>query len=135
MDTENMQNVVGIGTDIVECLRIAEMIEKHDMLFINRVFTPWEIEYCGSRKAATQHYSGRWAAKEAILKAMGTGWSKGIQWTDLEVRNAMGGAPSVSLSGAALEICGSKGIDEIKISISHCRMFATAFAVALGEAS
>ena len=133
MDTENMQNVVGIGTDIVECLRIAEMIEKHDIYFINRVFTPWEIEYCGSRKAATQHYSGRWAAKEAILKAMGTGWAKGIQWTDLEVRNAMGGAPSVTLSGAAADICESKGIDEIKISISHCRLFATAFAVALGE--
>ena len=49
MDTENMQNVVGIGTDIVECLRIAEMIEKHEIYFISRVFTPWEIEYCGSR--------------------------------------------------------------------------------------
>ena len=109
------------------------MIEKHEIYFISRVFTPWEIEYCGSRKAATQHYSGRWAAKEAILKAMGTGWAKGIQWTDLEVRNAMGGAPSVTLSGAAADICESKGIDEIKISISHCRLFATAFAVALGE--
>jgi len=135
MDTESMQNVIGIGTDIAECLRIAKMIEKHEDFFINRVYTPWEIEYCGSRKAATQHYAGRWAAKEAILKAMGTGWSKGIQWTDLEVRNAMGGAPSVNISGAAADICKSKGIEEIKISISHCRLFATAFAVALGDTS
>lgn len=133
MDTENMQNVIGIGTDIAECLRIGEMIEKHESLFIDRVYTPWEIEYCGSRKAATQHYTGRWAAKEAILKAMGTGWAKGIQWVDLEIRNEMGGAPKVIISGAALEICNAKGINEIKVSISHCRMFATAFAVALGE--
>ena len=66
---------------------------------------------------------------------MGTGWAKGIQWTDLEVRNAMGGAPSVELSGVAAEICRSMGIMEIKISTSHRRMFATAFAVAVGEAS
>ena len=66
-----------IGTDIVECLRIAQMIERHGELFLTRVFTPREIEYCSSRKAATQHYAGRWAAKEAILKALGTGWSRG----------------------------------------------------------
>ena len=126
-------NVVGVGTDIIECLRIAQMIEKHDEYFIRKVYTPWEIEYCGSRKAATQHYAGRWAAKEAILKAIGTGWAKGIQWTDLEIRNAMGGAPSVNLEGAARDICEQKGIVEVKISISHCRLFATAFAVALSE--
>ncbi len=128
-----MNNVIGIGTDIVECQRIAEMIEKHEDRFIRKVYTEWEIEYCGTRKAAAQHYAGRWAAKEAILKSMGTGWAKGIQWTDLEIRNAMGGAPSVTLAGAAAEISKSLGISEIKISISHCQTFATAFAVAVGE--
>ena len=128
-----MNHVIGIGTDIVDCQRIAQMIEKHEDSFIQKVYTPWEIEYCGTRKAATQHYAGRWAAKEAILKAMGTGWAKGIQWTDLEIRNAMGGAPSVTLGGAAADICESLGISEIKISISHSEMFATAFAVAVGE--
>lgn len=130
-----MNHVIGIGTDIVECQRIAQMIEKHEDSFILKVYTPWEIEYCGTRKAATQHYAGRWAAKEAILKAMGTGWAKGIQWTDLEIRNAMGGAPSVTLGGAAADICESMGISEIKISISHSESFATAFAVAVGESS
>ena len=81
--------VVGIGTDIVECLRIANMIEKHQDVFINRVFTPGEIEYCGGRKSTTQHYAGRWAAKEAILKAIGTGWANGIQWTDIEIANQL----------------------------------------------
>lgn len=124
-------NVIGIGTDIVECLRIANMIEKHDEIFVRRVFTPLEIEYCSGRKSTTQHYAGRWAAKEAILKAIGTGWAKGIQWTDIEVQNQPGGMPEVRLSGAAREICDDKGIGEVLISISHCRLFATAFATAL----
>jgi phosphopantetheine--protein transferase-like protein len=70
-------NVLGIGTDITECLRIAQMIERHGELFVGRVYTPAEIEYCRSRKQATQHFAGRWAAKEAILKALGTGWRGG----------------------------------------------------------
>ncbi len=126
-------NVVGIGTDIVECLRIANMIEKHQDVFIGRVYTSGEIEYCSGRKSATQHYAGRWAAKEAILKAMGTGWSNGIQWTDIEIANQMGGKPFVKLAGAAKEIAESRGISEILISISHCRLFATAFATAVSN--
>ena len=125
-------NVVGIGIDIVECDRIAEMIKKHDEIFVNRVFTPYEIEYCGKRKAAAQHYAGRWAAKEAILKAMGTGWAKGIRWVDLEIQSLPGGAPIVNISGAAREVCDSKGISQMLISISHCQSYATAFATAIG---
>lgn len=124
-------NVVGIGTDIVECLRIAQMIERHAELFLQRVYTAHEIEYCSARKAATQHYAGRWAAKEAVLKAMGTGWSGGIQWTDVEVRNAQGGQPRIELSGGALAACQELGIREVLISISHCRSHATAFAIAV----
>jgi holo-[acyl-carrier protein] synthase len=126
-----MNNVIGIGTDIIECLRIADMIEKHDDLFLQRVYTSSEIEYCSGRKASTQHYAGRWAAKEAILKSMGTGWAKGIHWTDIEITNAMGGKPSVQLHGAAREWCDKIGIGEILISISHCNSHATAFATAV----
>ena len=82
-----------------------------------------------------QHYSGRWAAKEAILKSMGTGWSKGIAWTDIEITNAMGGKPSVTLHGEARVICDKLGIDEVLISISHCNSHATAFATAVGAGS
>ncbi len=127
-------NVFGIGTDIVECLRIAQMIERHGDLFINRIYTPNEIDYCSSRKAATQHYAGRWAAKEAILKAMGTGWARGIRWRDIEIRNEPGGAPIVSLGGGARDICESLGIARMLISISHCRSHATAYALALNTA-
>ena len=109
------------------------MIEKHDDLFLRRVYTQWEIDYCNQRKSAVQHFAGRWAAKEAILKAMGTGWAKGIQWTDLEIRNEVGGRPFVQLVGQAQKICEQKGISQILISLSHCRQFATAFATAVGE--
>ena len=129
-----MNNVVGIGTDIVECGRIADMIEKHNDTFITRVYTAGEIAYCSERKAAVQHYAGRWAAKEAILKAMGTGWAKGIQWTDIEVINQMGGKPFVELGGVAKTICDDRGISEMLISISHCKLYATAFATAIGAA-
>jgi holo-[acyl-carrier protein] synthase len=126
-------NVVGIGTDIIECLRIAQMIERHGELFLNRVYTPHEIEYCSARKAATQHYAGRFAAKEAILKALGTGWTRGITWGDMEIRNDFGGKPRVLLGGEAREQCVQQGIKQILISISHCRTHATAYALALGS--
>ena len=126
-------NVLGIGTDVVECLRIAQMIERHGELFVTRVFTPLECEYCSSRKAATQHYAGRWAAKEAVLKAMGTGWARGIRWQDIEIRNDQGGRPRVALGGGAREVCERLGVEEMLVSISHCRTHATAFAIALGK--
>ena len=126
-------NVFGIGTDIIECSRIADMIEKHDAMFIDRVYTPVEIDYCSQRKASVQHYAGRWAAKEAILKALGTGWARGISWTDIEIRNEAGGQPKVRLGGGAREICEENGIREILVSISHCQSYATAYATALSE--
>ncbi len=126
-------NILGIGTDIIECLRIAQMIERHGELFLTRVYTPREIEYCTARKAATQHYAGRWAAKEAVLKALGTGWSRGISWTDVEVRNDAGGAPRIALAGGARTACERLGIANMLITISHCRSHATAFAIAVGS--
>ena len=126
-------NVIGIGTDIVECLRIAQMIERHGELFIDRVYTAAEIEYCRSRKQATQHFAGRWAAKEAILKAIGTGWRRGISWRDMEVRNEGGGKPIVALRGGARDVVEQLGVGEILVTISHCRSHATAFAIALGR--
>jgi holo-[acyl-carrier protein] synthase len=128
-----LMNVIGIGTDIIECLRVAKMIERHGELFLTRVYTPHEVEYCSARKAATQHYAGRFAAKEAVLKALGTGWTRGVHWRDIEVRNDLGGKPRIALSGGAREMCEKLGIGEMLISISHCRTHATAYALALGR--
>ncbi|MFL2869160.1 MAG: holo-ACP synthase [Pirellulaceae bacterium] len=126
-------NIIGIGTDIVECLRIASMIERHDELFLNRVYTRHEIQYSSSRKAATQHYAGRWAAKEAVLKALGTGWSRGIKWTDIEVISEPSGKPHCEIHGTGREVCDEMGITDVLISISHCRSHATATAIAVGD--
>jgi holo-[acyl-carrier protein] synthase len=128
-------HVVGIGADIVECLRIAKMLERHGELFTSRVYTPQEIEYCSSRKSATQHFAGRWAAKEAVLKAMGTGWVRGISWRDIEVASDAAGQLSIILSGGAAEVCARRGIERVLISIANCRSHATAYAIALGRLS
>lgn len=128
----NGQSVIGIGTDIIECSRILQMIEKHGDVFLQRVYTQEEITYCSGRKAANQHYAGRWAAKEAVLKALGTGWAHGIQWTDVEVVNQQGGKPIIVLTNKALEISRDMGIVDMMISISHCKDYATAYATATG---
>ena len=120
-------NVLGIGTDITECLRIGKMIERHGELFVQRVYTPKEIEYCRGRRMAMQHFAGRWAAKEAILKALGTGWRQGISWRDVEVLNGSSGRPAVTL------IAERMGIHSVLVSISHCRTHATAHAIAVSQ--
>lgn len=124
--------ILGLGTDIIECLRIAKMIERHGELFVGRVYTEHEMAYCAASKAATQHYAGRWAAKEAVLKAIGTGWINGISWRDIEVRNLPTGAPTIKLYGGVREIFERSGIEQIHLSISHCRSHATATAIAEG---
>jgi holo-[acyl-carrier protein] synthase len=127
-------DILGIGTDIIECPRIGKMIEQHGELFLRRVYTDREIRYCQARKHAIEHFAGRWAAKEAILKAIGTGWSRGISWTDLEVRNAAGGQPQVLVRGGAKDAAILRGIGDILVTISHCRTYATAYALALSAA-
>jgi holo-[acyl-carrier protein] synthase len=126
-------HIIGIGCDIIECLRIAQMIERHGELFISRVYTEHEIDYCASRKAATQHYAGRWAAKEAVLKALGTGWRRGISWRDIEISNNASGGPIVALRGGARDVLQRSGIRQMHVTISHCRTYAVAYAVAEGE--
>ena len=122
----------GIGTDIIECPRIGKMIEQWGEMFLRRVYTEREIRYCQARKHAIEHFAGRWAAKEAILKAMGTGRSHGIAWTNIEVRTGADGRPQVLVCGTAREIMLERGIADILVSISHCRTYATAYAMAAG---
>ncbi|MEK6236453.1 MAG: holo-ACP synthase [Planctomycetales bacterium] len=123
--------IIGVGVDIIECSRISAMIEKHGESFVNRVYTDHEITFCQSRLRSTQHFAGRWAAKEAVLKAMGTGWRKGLSWKDLEIRGDSDGRPTVALQGAAKELAGQLSIHEVLIAVSHCREYATAHATAV----
>lgn len=126
-------NIIGIGTDIAEIARIERMAEKHEKSFLERVYTPAELAVCRGRGNAGERLAGRWAAKEAILKSLGTGWSSGIAWTDVEILNNELGAPYVTLAGAAAKIACSLGIEKVLISISHCDTYAVATAVAVGE--
>jgi holo-[acyl-carrier protein] synthase len=126
--------IVGIGTDIVECLRIGRMIEQHGELFLRRVYTEREIRYCQARKHATEHFAGRWAAKEAILKCLGSGW-RGLPLTEMEIRNDATGQPRVHMCGAAKDLAQSLRISDILISIAHCRAYATAYALAVRHPS
>ncbi|WP_092054243.1 holo-ACP synthase [Planctomicrobium piriforme] len=123
--------IFGLGTDIVEIVRIGEMIERHGELFLQRVYTEDEIKYCQRHKEALQHYAGRWAAKEAVMKTLGTGFTKGVGWKDIQVCNTKSGRPIIELSGGAAQVAKSVGIDNVLITISHCRAYATATAIAL----
>jgi holo-[acyl-carrier protein] synthase len=126
-------DIFGIGTDIVECLRVRRMIERHGELFLTRVFTDREMRYCQRSKRSTEHFAGRWAAKEAVLKCLGTGWSKGICWTDIEVANDPAGKPGINLQAATQAYAKSIGIRDVLITISHCRAYAVAYALAVGD--
>ncbi|MGA2066233.1 MAG: holo-ACP synthase [Thermoguttaceae bacterium] len=124
-------NILGIGTDITECLRIARMIERHGEQFMDRVYTTEEIRYCQNRRQATQHFTGRWAAKEAVLKALGIGARRGIAWRDVEIRNEPAGRPVVVIRGGVRDLAERLGVARVFVSISHCRTHATAYAVAV----
>ena len=126
--------IVGIGTEIIECPRIGRMIEHHGELFLRRVYTEREIRFCQARKHAIEHFAALWAAKEAIFKAIGLNISRGIAWTDVEVRKVAGGRQQVRVSGEAKAVALRLGIADILISTAHCRTYATAHALAVKSA-
>jgi holo-[acyl-carrier protein] synthase len=126
--------ILSIGTDIVECLRIGRMIERHGEAFLRRVYTDREIRHCRSRKHVTEHFAGCWAAKEAILRCLGATERKGLLWTDIEVRHPPGAGPTVYMCGSAKERAVELGVGDILLSIAHCRAYATATAIAVATA-
>lgn len=124
--------ILGHGIDIVETARIRKLVEEHGQHFLDRVFTPVEQAYCARNpKRYYEHLSGRFAAKEAVLKVIGTGWRGGIAWTDIEIRPEPSGQPKIALSGECLRIAVEQGISRWHISISHIETHATASAIGL----
>ncbi|MEI8125250.1 MAG: holo-ACP synthase [Parachlamydiaceae bacterium] len=118
--------IEGIGTDIIEIERIEQSILRYGQRFLDRVFTLKEQAYCTRHRDAQSHFAGRFAAKEAIVKAIGSGFGESISWLDIEIVNDVRGKPTVILSPALGNLVGPTHID---ISISHCREYAVAFAV------
>ena len=125
--------IVAHGIDLVDCPRIEQMIERHGERFVKRVFTAAEQAYAKANKNGIDKLAGRFAAKEAILKLMGTGWRGKIAWTDIEIANNPLGQPEVTLSGEVKKLAGKLGIKHISVSITHTANFAIASAVALAE--
>src|ERR1051325_4837923 len=124
--------ILGHGIDIVETRRIADLLENHGERFLERCFTAAEREYCARNiKRHLEHLAGRFAAKEAVLKVLGTGWRGGIAWTDIEVLPEPSGQPRVTLSGEGLRIATRLGITGWHISISHIETHATASAIGM----
>lgn len=125
--------VFGIGIDVVEVERIASAIERHGEPFLSKIFSDAERAYCESRKHPAMHYAARFAAKEAVVKALGTGIGANAGLRDLEVVNDEAGAPKLRLSGAAEAFAKQHGITDIQISLTHARDYAAANAIALAE--
>src|SRR5438477_3233789 len=128
--------ILGHGIDIVETDRIKRSVNEHGQRFLDRVYTAVEQEYCArNRKRYFEHLAGRFAAKEAVLKVLGTGWRGGIAWTDVEIRPQPSGQPVVVLSGECLRIATELGISRWHVSISHIETHAMASAIGMrGEA-
>ncbi|MBW1645137.1 MAG: holo-ACP synthase [Deltaproteobacteria bacterium] len=118
-----------IGTDIVRIERVAALLDRYGDRFRQRVFTPGEIAYCQGKKQPAIHFAARFGAKEAMLKALGTGLSQGITWKDVEVCRQRGAAPYLRLHGRAAEIFQSRGFRQTLVSLSHEQEFALAFVV------
>ena len=125
--------IVAHGIDLVDCSRIEAMIERHGERFVQRIFTAAEQAYAESNKNEVEKLAGRFAAKEAILKLMGTGWQGKIAWTDIEIINNSSGQPEVTLDGEVEKIADKLGIKHISVSITHTANFAIASAVALAK--
>ena len=123
--------IIAHGIDLVDFPRIEEMIKRHGERFLNRVFTAAELAYAEANKNSVEKLAGRFAAKEAVLKLMGTGWQGKIAWTDIEVINNPAGQPEVTLGGQVKKIADQLGIKHISVSITHTANFAIASAVAL----
>jgi holo-[acyl-carrier protein] synthase len=111
--------IVGLGVDIAEIDRIEAAIARHGQHFLGRIYTPNEIAYCERYRARFERYAGRFAAKEATMKALGTGWRQGVRWVDIEVVRQRGSRPTILLHGAAKEHAAHLGVKNISLSITH----------------
>jgi len=118
--------IIGLGLDIAEIDRIEAAIARHGAPFLERVYTAREVAYCESHKGKFERYAARFAAKEAAMKALGTGWRHGVRWRDIEVVREASGKPTLLLEGATRQIADRLGVKNIALTITHSGNFALA---------
>jgi holo-[acyl-carrier protein] synthase len=111
--------IVGLGIDIAEVDRVRAAIERHGQRFIDRIYTPGEIAYVERKANRYERYAARFAAKEAGMKAIGTGWRRGVRWQDFEVTNLASGRPTLRFHGVAAEFAERLGVRNVALSLTH----------------
>src|ERR1700681_1347579 len=111
--------IVGLGMDITEIDRIEAAIARRGRALLERLFTPLEISYCEKHRNRAERFAGRFAAKEAAMKALGTGWARGVRWVDIEIVRESSGKPTLKLSGASRQIADRIGVKHIAVTITH----------------
>jgi len=124
--------IIGIGVDIAEIERLRKTMERLKDRFILRVFTREEQQFCLGRRDPVPHFAARFAAKEALFKALGTGWARGITWLDAEVLREKQGAPTLALHGEAERLSAAKGTHKVHLSLSHSDQWAAAVVILEG---
>jgi holo-[acyl-carrier protein] synthase len=127
-----VSNIIGLGLDAADIHRIADIIERYGDRFVRRVFTDGEVAYCTRRRAPAIHFAGRFAAKEAAMKALGTGNSQGVLWRDVEIVRH-GGPPQLQLHGGAARRFASMGGHSSLVTITHSEALALAQVLILGR--
>jgi holo-[acyl-carrier protein] synthase len=121
--------IVGTGVDLAEVDRIRNAIERHGRRFIERIYTPAEIAYVERKANRYERYAARFAAKEAGMKAIGTGWKRGVRWRDFEVKNLPSGRPTLEFHGVAAGFADSLGVRNVALSITHTAAQAMAIVI------
>jgi len=111
--------IVGLGVDITEVTRIEAAMNRHGRAFLERLFTPAEIAYCERHRNRAERFAGRFAAKEAAMKALGTGWARGVRWLDIEIVREPSGKPTLKFAGETRAIADRLGVRNIAITITH----------------
>jgi holo-[acyl-carrier protein] synthase len=121
--------IIGTGVDLVDIARFRKVIERLKDRFVLRVFTPGEQEFCNAHRDPIPHFAVRFAAKEALFKALGTGWARGVTWLDVEVRRERQDAPTMILFGEARRLCSAKQAQRVHLSLSHSDQWAIAMVI------
>lgn len=123
--------IVGLGSQVMDCARVRKLIDQHGETFLHQVFTDREVRFCNGRKQTTEQFTALWAAKEAVFRALGTTWKRGTAWTDVEVVCENGQPPQVVVSGPTNDLMTARGVTQVMLTLAYCREFATATGIAV----
>jgi holo-[acyl-carrier protein] synthase len=123
--------IVGLGTQVIDCARVRKMIDQHGEVFLKQVYTDREVAYCNTKRQTTEYFTALWAAKEAVFRALGTTWKRGMNWADVEVVHDNGSPPHVAVGGQTAELLAARGVSQVLLTTAFTREFATATAIAV----